>query len=61
MIDKPLTLDDLRKMRDAGDFGHVSRFRKSQCPKCGALITNQAMGRKAHMMAHKKAEERKRA
>ena len=31
-----------------------SRFHKSPCPHCGEPITNQAMGRKAHVDAHKR-------
>lgn len=54
MSDYP-TLDELRSLRDRGFFGHSpSRFHKSPCPKCGAMVTNQAMGRKAHMNMHKR-------
>lgn len=54
---KPPTLDELRQMRDRGEFGHrPSRFHKTACPHCGALVTNQAMGRKAHLRMHKRKE-----
>lgn len=52
---KPPTLDELRQLFEKGAFGHVpSRFHKSLCPHCGVLITNNAMGRKAHMRMHKR-------
>jgi hypothetical protein len=51
-----ITLDELRLQYERGQYARPSRFHKSICPKCGALITNQAMGRKAHMEAHKRAE-----
>jgi len=54
---KPPTLDELRQMLERGEFGHTpSRFHKSACPVCGALVTNQAMGRKAHLRMHKRKE-----
>lgn len=44
MADRPPTLDELRMLRDKGSFGIPSRFHKSICPVCGALVTNQANG-----------------
>jgi len=50
MSDKPPTLEELRKIVE--QMKRPSRFHKSACPKCGAMVTNQAMGRKAHRMMH---------
>ena len=47
------TLDELRAAHEKEQEGR-SRFHKSICPTCGALVTNQAMGRKAHMRMHKR-------
>lgn len=46
------TLDELRGQYEQEQEGR-SRFHKSICPVCGALVTNQAMGRKAHLRMHK--------
>jgi hypothetical protein len=47
------TLEELRRQHELEQEGH-SRFHKSICPVCGALVTNQAMGRKAHLLMHKR-------
>lgn len=47
------TLDELRRDYELEQEGR-SRFHKSICPACGALVTNQAMGRKAHLRMHKR-------
>lgn len=60
MSDRPLTIAEMREFRDSGDL-HKSRFHKSVCAKCGNLVTNQAMGRKAHMDAHKRAEAKEKS
>lgn len=47
------TLDQLRREYEREQQGR-SRFHKTICKTCGALVTNQAMGRKSHMNACKK-------
>lgn len=39
---EPPTLEQLRKMHEKEQEGR-SRFHKSICPICGALVTNQAI------------------
>lgn len=52
-------VDEWRKM--FRPVQRKSRFHESMCAKCGKLVTNQAMGRKAHMDAHKRAEAKEKA
>lgn len=47
------TLDDLRKQYKAIKKSQ-SRFNKSECKFCGAMVTNQAMGRASHMRMHER-------
>jgi predicted RNA-binding Zn-ribbon protein involved in translation (DUF1610 family) len=47
------TLDELRNSLRYVDR---SRFGKSRCPKCGEMVTNQAMGRKSHMRMHERGK-----
>jgi predicted RNA-binding Zn-ribbon protein involved in translation (DUF1610 family) len=49
-MDSP-TLEELRNSLRYGDH---SRFHKLRCPKCGEMVTNQAMGRKSHMRMHER-------
>lgn len=49
------TLDELKKAYEQSKL-RISRFHKSSCPKCGDMVTNQAMGRKAHMRMHLRKE-----
>jgi len=53
-----MTLEELRRdYEHARAIGKASRFHKSICPKCGELVTNQAMGRAAHMRMHERQWE----
>ena len=54
---KPLTLDQLRREYEREQEGR-SRFHKTICPTCGALVTNQAMGRKEHLRMHQREAKR---
>lgn len=47
-----MTLEELRRKHEA-DKANRSRFHKTNCRYCGKPVTNQAMGRKAHMAACK--------
>ena len=51
----PPTLEELRREYER-KRERTSRFHKSPCPVCGIPVTNQAMGRKAHIRAHKKED-----
>jgi hypothetical protein len=51
------TLDELRAEYEKRQE-EMSRFHKHHCPVCGMLLTNQAMGRKAHMQMHKRQKSK---
>jgi hypothetical protein len=51
-VDSPPTLDELRDKYEKRE--RPSRFHKTMCAECGSMVTNQAMGRKAHMLMHKR-------
>ena len=48
------TLEELRNSLRCVDR---SRFHRSRCPKCGEMVTNQAMGRKSHMRMHEREKK----
>ena len=47
------TLEELRRSYEQEQEAR-GRFHKHICPVCGALVTNQAMGRAAHIRMHKR-------
>lgn len=55
-MNQPPTLDEFKREYEKKQEGR-SRFHKSICHVCGALVTNQAMGRKSHLRMHKREKE----